>query len=107
MEWGFLFRCLPTSFLGTLTLRCTFLVLIRPNLLTEFLTRRLPLLRPHTPVTPSLYNNPAVAHLVDELYIELHFHYPQLSWWHLHSNWEALDAIRYLRSKGVVVHAWP
>jgi hypothetical protein len=54
-----------------------------------------------------LYNNPAVAHLVDELYIELHFHYPQLSWWHLHSNWEALDAIRYLRSKGVVVHAWP
>ena len=55
----------------------------------------------------ALYNNPQVAHLVDELYIELHFHYPQLSWWHYHSNWEALDAIRYLRKQGIVVHAWP
>ena len=51
--------------------------------------------------------NPVVAELVDELYIELHFHYPALYWQHYHSNWEALDAIRYLRSKGAVVHSWP
>ncbi len=51
--------------------------------------------------------NPVVAELVDELYIELHFHFPSLYWTHLHSNWEALDAIRFLRSKGAVVHAWP
>jgi len=51
--------------------------------------------------------NPVVAELVDELYIELHFHYPALYWQHYHSNWEALDAIRHLRSKGAVVHSWP
>ena len=54
-----------------------------------------------------LLNTPSVAELVDELYIELHFHFPQLSWSHCHSNWEALDAIRSLRNMGVVVHAWP
>ena len=55
----------------------------------------------------ALLKSPAVAELVDELYIELHFHFPQLQWWHYHSNWEALDAIRGLREMGVVVHAWP
>jgi hypothetical protein len=54
-----------------------------------------------------LARNPQVAELVDELYIELHFHYPALYWKHYHSNWEALDALRYLRSRGAVVHAWP
>eukprot|EP00606_Chrysophyceae_sp_TOSAG23-5_P001367 GSChrysophyteH2.ASY1.ANO1.585.1 assembled CDS len=54
-----------------------------------------------------LARNPAVAELVDELYIELHFHYPALYWKHYHSNWEALDAIRYLREQGAVIHAWP
>ena len=54
-----------------------------------------------------LATHPVVAELVDELYIELHFHYPALYWQHYHSNWEALDAIRYLRSKGAVVHSWP
>jgi hypothetical protein len=48
-----------------------------------------------------------IAELVDELYIELHFNYPSLQWKHFHSNWEALDAIRYLRKNGVIVHSWP
>lgn len=48
-----------------------------------------------------------IAELIDEVYIELHFHFPQLTWLHYHSNWEALDAIRYLRRNGVIVHAWP
>lgn len=54
----------------------------------------------------SLMANPGIADLVDEIYIELHFHYPQLYWKHYHSNWEALDAIRYLREQGVIVHSW-
>ena len=55
----------------------------------------------------SLMANENVANLVDELYIELHFHMPALYWSHLHSNWEALDAFRYLRKNGAIVHAWP
>ena len=48
-----------------------------------------------------------IAQLIDELYIELHFHFPALFWDHFHSNWEALDAIRYLRSRGLPIHSWP
>lgn len=48
-----------------------------------------------------------IAALVDEIYIELHFHFPALYWQHYHSNWEALDVIRFLRSNGIVVHSWP
>jgi hypothetical protein len=55
----------------------------------------------------SLMQNLETAQLVDELYIELHFHFPSLYWKHYHSNWEALDAFRYLREKGVAVHSWP
>lgn len=54
-----------------------------------------------------LTTTPTIFELIDEIYIELHFHFPYLSWFHYHSNWEALDALRYLREKGVVVHAWP
>ncbi len=54
-----------------------------------------------------LLNHPEVLALVDELYIELHFHFPQLQWSHYHSNWEALDLLRHLRALGMVVHAWP
>ena len=54
----------------------------------------------------SLMANPSIADLVDEIYIELHFHYPRLDWKHYHSNWEALDAIRFLREQGVIVHSW-
>eukprot|EP01036_Dinobryon_divergens_P031121 gene31121-40470_t len=55
----------------------------------------------------SIMQSPAIAQLVDEVYIELHFHFPSLYWEHYHSNWEALDCIRYLRDKGAIVHAWP
>mmetsp|Transcript_3919 Transcript_3919/g.8837 ORF Transcript_3919/g.8837 Transcript_3919/m.8837 type:complete len:578 (-) Transcript_3919:150-1883(-) len=55
----------------------------------------------------SLMGRPEIAELVDEIYIELHFHFPALFWKHRHSNWEALDAVRYLRSQGAIVHAWP
>lgn len=55
----------------------------------------------------SLMKTKEIAELIDELYIELHFHYPAINWFHLHSNWEALDTLRYLRNQGVVVHAWP
>ena len=55
----------------------------------------------------SIMQNPHIAELVDEVYIELHFHFPSLYWMHYHSNWEALDALRYLRAKGVIVHSWP
>ena len=55
----------------------------------------------------SIMQNPDIAALVDELYIELHFHFPSLYWYHYHSQWEALDALRYLRSKGAIVHPWP
>ena len=54
-----------------------------------------------------LMKTPEIAKLVDELYIELHFHYPNLFWKHYHSNWEALDAIRFLRAEGMIVHSWP
>jgi hypothetical protein len=54
-----------------------------------------------------IMQRPEVAKLVDEVYIELHFHFPSLYWKHYHSNWEALDTFRYLRSHGVVVHSWP
>lgn len=50
---------------------------------------------------------PDVAKLIDEIYIEIHFYYPTQNWFHYHSQWEALDAIRYLRAQGVIVHAWP
>ena len=55
----------------------------------------------------SLMKTAAIAELIDELYIELHFHFPSLYWKHYHSNWEALDTFGYLRQKGVVVHSWP
>jgi hypothetical protein len=55
----------------------------------------------------SLMKNPKVAGLIDELYIELHFHFPSLYWEHYHSNWEALDAFRFLRDQGMIVHSWP
>lgn len=55
----------------------------------------------------SIMGNPEIASLVDELYIELHFHFPSLFWKHYHSNWEALDAIRHLRAQGAIVHSWP
>lgn len=55
----------------------------------------------------SLMKHPNVAGLIDELYIELHFHFPRLYWDHYHSNWEALDALRFLRNEGIVIHAWP
>ena len=55
----------------------------------------------------SLMKNSKIAKLIDELYIELHFHFPSLYWKHYHSNWEALDAFRYLREHGAIVHSWP
>jgi hypothetical protein len=55
----------------------------------------------------SIMQNPAIAQLIDEVYIELHFNFPSLFWEHYHSNWEALDCMRYLRSQGAIVHAWP
>ena len=54
----------------------------------------------------SIMGNPEIASLVDELYVELHFNFPSLFWKHYHSNWEALDAIRYLRDQGAIVHSW-
>eukprot|EP00960_Hanusia_phi_P028673 747549-Hanusia_phi.AAC.2 len=47
--------------------------------------------------------------LVDELFIELHFFFPQL--WQAsflpHSMWQAFDALRQIRACGVAVHVWP
>ncbi len=54
-----------------------------------------------------IMQNNEVAQLIDEVYIELHFHFPSLYWKHYHSNWEALDVFRFLRSKGAIVHSWP
>jgi len=54
-----------------------------------------------------LTSKPEIASLVDEIYIELHFHFPALYWQHYHSNWEALDVFRYLRDEGIIVHSWP
>jgi hypothetical protein len=36
----------------------------------------------------SLMQTEEIAELVDELYIELHFNFPALYWYHYHSNWE-------------------
>lgn len=55
----------------------------------------------------ALVQNLEVLRLVDELYVELHFHFPMMQWRHYHSNWEALDLLRFLRSHGLVVHSWP
>ena len=54
----------------------------------------------------ALMQSEETARLVDETYIELHFSFPKLYWAHYHSNWEALDCLRYLRAKGAVVHSW-
>lgn len=54
-----------------------------------------------------IMQNPEVVQLVDEVYIELHYHFPLLYWQHYHSNWEALDTFRYLRNHGAIVHSWP
>ena len=54
-----------------------------------------------------MLSNQNTASLIDELYIETHFHYPALYWYHYHSNWEALDMFRYLRKQGLIVHSWP
>ena len=46
--------------------------------------------------------------LVDELYIELHFWFPQLRWAYTqHSMRQAYDIFRQLRSCGLPVHSWP
>jgi hypothetical protein len=55
----------------------------------------------------ALMSSEKVATRIDEIYIELHFNYPDLYWNHYHSNWEGLDVFRYLRSHGVIVHCWP
>ena len=55
----------------------------------------------------ALCKSKEVLALVDEIYIELHFFYPDLEWDHYHSNWEGLDVFRYLRNNGVIVHCWP
>ena len=55
----------------------------------------------------SLMKTPHVLRLVDEIYVEVHFDFPYMGWRHYHSNWEALDLLRYLRSQGVVIHSWP
>ncbi|EKX34514.1 hypothetical protein GUITHDRAFT_119351 [Guillardia theta CCMP2712] len=47
--------------------------------------------------------------LVDEIFVELHFFYPQL--WKdsflPHSMWQAFDALRQIRACGIAVHVWP
>lgn len=45
------------------------------------------------------YDHHSFAHLTRS--------FPKLYWYHYHSNWEALDALRYLRSQGSVIHSWP
>ena len=46
-----------------------------------------------------LLQHPEMASLIDELYIELHFNLPMLHWVHYHSNWDALETIKYLRQQ--------
>ena len=47
-------------------------------------------------------------HFIDELFIEMHFHFPEMGWKHpYHSMWQAFDVLRQLRSHGIVVHSWP
>jgi hypothetical protein len=46
--------------------------------------------------------------LVDELYIELHFWYPELGWSHSQHNMrQSLDIFRQLRRCGLPIHSWP
>ena len=46
--------------------------------------------------------------LVDELFIELHYHSARLRWGHqVHSERQRYDVIRQLRACGMPVHDWP
>lgn len=46
--------------------------------------------------------------VVDELYLELHFWFPEIRWQHqFHTMQQAFDLIRMLRELNVPVHAWP
>ncbi len=55
-----------------------------------------------------LMHNPVALSLVDELYIELHFHYDAIGWYYDHHDWKQMYEIsRYLRSCGIAVHQWP
>ena len=46
--------------------------------------------------------------LVDELYIELQFWFPDLKWKHgQHTMRQAYDTFRQLRSCGLPIHSWP
>jgi hypothetical protein len=52
--------------------------------------------------------NTGTIRLVDELYLELHFWFPEIGWQHqFHTMQQAFDLIRKLRELNVPVHAWP
>lgn len=48
--------------------------------------------------------------LVDELFVEMHFYWPDIPYpwlFHGHSMWEQYDLLTQLRDAGHAVHAWP
>jgi len=46
--------------------------------------------------------------LVDELFIELHFWFPDIGWkFESHTMRQAFDVFRQLRSCGLPIHSWP
>ena len=56
-----------------------------------------------------LLYSPRHLRLVDELFIEMHFFYPQCwgSSFREHTMWQHYDVLRQLRAQGIAVHAWP
>eukprot|EP00277_Geminigera_cryophila_P024325 CAMPEP_0179466910 /NCGR_PEP_ID=MMETSP0799-20121207/48152_1 /TAXON_ID=46947 /ORGANISM="Geminigera cryophila, Strain CCMP2564" /LENGTH=272 /DNA_ID=CAMNT_0021272017 /DNA_START=40 /DNA_END=858 /DNA_ORIENTATION=+ len=56
-----------------------------------------------------LVYSPQHLRLVDEIFIEMHFFYPQLwgSRFAEHTMWQHFDVLRQLRALGVAIHVWP
>lgn len=56
----------------------------------------------------SLISSVGALAVVDELYVELHFLFPDLGWNHTdHTMQQAIDLLKQLRKCGLAVHAWP
>ncbi len=84
--------------------RCSPALLVQKYLLTG---TKVQILTPARITGPTDLISSAEMALVDELYIEMHFHFPALGWHHdLHSMHQAFDILRQLRDCGVAVHAW-
>ena len=64
-----------------------------------------------TNLVPDWIGDPEMSELVDELFVEVHYHHPSMAgfWWDQfnHTREEALQLFVDLRTAGFVAHPWP